>query len=78
MRNVFLKIDQKLHRYDQIAGLRRLRSLRQMLSPGNDSCEPPTSRTESHYFFIKQKLNVTTSANVSHVREERPTQIENL
>ena len=36
-RNVFLKIDQKLHRYDHISGRRCLWSLRQMLSPGNDS-----------------------------------------
>ena len=36
-KNVFLKIHQKLHRYDQISGRRCLLSQRQMLSPGNDS-----------------------------------------
>ena len=34
---MLLKIDQKLHRYDQISGRRCLWSLRQMLSPSNDS-----------------------------------------
>ena len=36
-KNVFLKTDHKLNRYDQISGRRCLWSLKQMLSPGNDS-----------------------------------------
>ena len=35
--NMFLQIDQKLHRYNQISEWWRLWSLRQMPSPGNDS-----------------------------------------
>ena len=63
-----LSIDQKLHRYDQISGWRRLSSLRQLLSPGDHSWWDCKNMSNNEfcdisvfckiYFFLQNKLYI--------------------